>query len=43
MVIPYAAVVYDAEGHAFTYASPRRLTYVRMPIRVDRTVGPFAV
>jgi hypothetical protein len=42
-VIPYAAIIYDAEGHAFTYTSPRRLTFVRTPVRVDRTVGPFAV
>jgi hypothetical protein len=42
-VIPYAAVVYDAEGHAFAYTSTRRLTYVRAPIRVVRTDGPVAI
>jgi hypothetical protein len=42
-VIPYAAIVYDAEGHAFTYMSPRPLTYVRTPIRIDRTVGRLAL
>jgi hypothetical protein len=42
-VIPYAAIVYDAEGHAFTYTSPRPLTFVRTPIRVARAVGPFAL
>ena len=42
-VIPYAAVVYDAEGHAFTYISPRQLTFERTPIRIVRTDGPFAV
>jgi hypothetical protein len=42
-VIPYAAIIYDAEGHAFTYTSPSRLTYVRTPIRVARAVGPFAI
>jgi multidrug efflux pump subunit AcrA (membrane-fusion protein) len=42
-VIPYSAVVYDAEGHAFTYISPRPLTYVRTPIRVARTDGPAAI
>jgi hypothetical protein len=41
-VIPYAAVIYDAEGHAFTYTSPRPLTFVRAPIRVDRTEGRLA-
>ena len=42
-VIPYAAVVYDAEGHAFTYVTPRALTFERTPIRIVRTDGPFAV
>ncbi len=42
-VIPYAAVVYDAEGHAFTYVRPRQLTFERTPIRIVRTDGPFAV
>ena len=42
-VIPYAAVVYDAEGHAFTYVSPRQLTFERTPIRIVRTDGPVAV
>jgi hypothetical protein len=42
-VIPYAAIVYDAEGHAFAYTSPRHLTYVRRPLRVVRTEGPFAI
>ena len=42
-VIPYAAVIYDAEGHAFTYVTPRPLTFERTPIRIVRTDGPFAV
>ena len=42
-VIPYAAIVYDAEGHAFAYTIPRPLTFVRTPIRVVRSVGPVAV
>jgi hypothetical protein len=42
-VIPYAAVIYDAQGHAFAYTSPRPLTYVRTPIRVLRTHGRVAV
>ena len=42
-VIPYAAVVYDAEGHAYTYVSPRQLTFERTPIRIVRTDGPVAV
>lgn len=42
-VIPYAAIVYDAEGHAYAYTIPRPLTFVRTPIRVVRSVGPVAV
>ena len=42
-VIPYAAVIYDAVGHAFTYVTPRPLTFERTPIRIVRTDGPFAV
>jgi multidrug efflux pump subunit AcrA (membrane-fusion protein) len=42
-VIPYDAIVYDAEGHAFAYTNPRPLTFVRAPVRVVRSVGPVAV
>jgi hypothetical protein len=42
-VIPYAAIVYDAEGHAFAYTSTAPLTFVRTPIRVVRSVGPVAI
>jgi hypothetical protein len=41
-VVPYAALIYDADGHGFTYTSPRPLTYVRTPIRVRRTQGRLA-
>jgi 3D (Asp-Asp-Asp) domain-containing protein len=34
-VIPYGAVLYDPEGHTFTYTSPERLVFVRSPISVD--------
>ena len=33
-VIPYAAVLYDERGHAFTFTSPARLRYVQTPITV---------
>jgi hypothetical protein len=42
-VIPYAAIVYDAEGHAFAYTNPQPLTFVRAPVHVVRSVGPVAV
>ncbi len=34
LVIPYAAVVYDADGEAWTFASPAPRTYQRAPIVV---------
>ena len=34
LVIPYAAVVYDADGEAWAFASPAPLTYKRAPIVV---------
>ena len=42
-VVPYAAVLYDSEGDTFTYTSPERLTYVRVPIKVDQADGDQAV
>jgi hypothetical protein len=41
--IPYAAVLYDAEGRAFTYTTTSRLTYLRAPITVQRIDGDEAV
>jgi hypothetical protein len=34
-VIPYAAVLYDAEGNAFAFTSPQPRVFVRRPITVD--------
>ena len=42
LVIPYAAVVYDADGRTWAYTSPKKLTYVRSPITVARIVGDKA-
>jgi hypothetical protein len=41
--IPYAALLYDAQGAAFTYTSPAPLTYVRSPVSVRRITGRTAV
>ena len=38
-VLPDAAVVYAADGHTFTYASPKANQYVRAEITVDRIDG----
>ena len=42
-VIPYAAVLYDLEGLAWTYASPQTLIFVREPIVIESLEGDFAV
>jgi len=38
-VIPYAAVLYTADGATWTYTNPEPLTFVRVPIAVDHIVG----
>ncbi|MDH5224652.1 MAG: hypothetical protein OEW46_07760 [Actinomycetota bacterium] len=40
--IPYAAVFYTADGKTWTYTSPEPLTFVRVPIVVDRIRGERA-
>jgi hypothetical protein len=35
-LIPYAAILYDAEGRAFTYTNPEPLVFVRRPVTVER-------
>jgi hypothetical protein len=42
-VVPDAAVVYAADGHTFTYSSPKPFTYVRADITVDRIDGRKAI
>lgn len=43
MVIPYAAVLYDESGHAFTFTNPARLTYIQTPITVAYIKDGMAV
>ena len=38
-VIPYSAVIFDADGETFTYTSPEPLTYVRQKIDIDHVDG----
>jgi hypothetical protein len=38
-VVPYAALIYDPEGKTYVYTSPRRLSFVRAEIQVDRIDG----
>lgn len=42
-VIPYAAVLYDADGRTFTYTSPKPHVFVRHPIAVVRIDGARAI
>jgi hypothetical protein len=42
-IIPYAAVLYDAHGDAWTYTSPEPLRFVRYPISIDYIEGDMAV
>ena len=41
-VIPYAAVFYTATGDTWAYTNPEPLTFVRVPIVVDRIRGDRA-
>jgi hypothetical protein len=41
--IPYAAVIYDSDGSAWTYTRSRPHTYVRAAITVDRINGDLAL
>jgi hypothetical protein len=38
-VVPYAALVYDPEGSVWVYTVPERLTFIRVPVTVDRITG----
>ena len=40
--IPYSAVMYGPEGNAYTYESPKRLTFVRHPIVIDHLTANLA-
>jgi predicted small secreted protein len=42
-VIPYDAVLYDADGGTWTYTSPNPLVYQRADIRVSRIDGVSAI
>ena len=38
-IMPYAALIYDAEGGTYAYTSPKPLTYVRQKIDIDHVAG----
>ena len=43
LVIPYAALVYDAGGKAWVYTNPQPLAFMRHPVTVDFVEGDIVV
>ena len=43
LVIPYAALLYDADGKTWTYTSPTPLVFQRHDVTVSRIAGRIAV
>jgi hypothetical protein len=43
LVVPYDAVIYDAEGVTWVFTNPSGRTYVRAPIEIARVSGDDAV
>jgi len=41
--VPYSAVIYDAEGHAWVFTSDEELSYVKAPVTIDRIDGDRAI
>jgi hypothetical protein len=42
-IMPYAALIYDADGNTYVYTAPEPLTYVRREISIDHFDGDSAV
>lgn len=42
VVMPYAALFYTASGETWVYTNPEPLTFLRMPVVVDRIRGDHA-
>jgi hypothetical protein len=43
LTVPYAAVIYDAQGLTWSYVNTAPLVYLREEIRVDRINGDTAI
>ncbi len=43
LAVPYAAVLYDSEGHTWTYTAPEQNIFQRHEIVVDRVEGDVAI
>jgi hypothetical protein len=42
-VVPYSALIYDAQGATWVYTSPQPMTFVRQKVEVDYIEGLIAV
>ena len=42
-IVPYSAVLYDANGDTWVYTNPERLVFVRHLIRIESIQGDVAV
>ena len=42
-IMPYGALIYDAEGNAYAYTAPEPLTFVRKQVEIDRVDGDSVV
>jgi hypothetical protein len=42
-IMPYAALIYDADGNTYAYTAPEPLTYVRQEISIDHMDGDSVV
>ena len=41
--VPYAAVLYDAQGATWVYVNPEQLVFVRTQVKIDRIDGDVAL
>jgi hypothetical protein len=39
LVVPYASLVYDEEGKTLVFTSPKRLSFLRAAVKVERIKG----
>ncbi len=42
-VMPYSALLYDADGYTFGYSNPEALVFIRVPVVVDFVDGELVV
>jgi hypothetical protein len=42
-VVPYAALLYDANGKTWVFTNPKPLVFVRAPVTINRITGDKVV